>query len=119
MFAMEKLLSGFDVRVEAFEVCDVRGGWCLDLAPANELALHYVLAGQGTLRLGESTLLPLEPATVVVVNAGRTRKPPTSLQRNACREPAASSQLPTSVEPSAESAWLQADPGGTPGRPSA
>ncbi len=73
MFAMEKLLSGFDVRVAAFEVCDVRSGWCLDMVPADELALHYVLAGQGTIRIGESAPMPLAPATVVVVPPGHRR----------------------------------------------
>ncbi len=73
MFAMEKLLSGFDVRIAAFEVCDVRGGLCLDLVPADELALHYVLAGQGYIRIGESAPLPLAPATVVVVPPGHRR----------------------------------------------
>ncbi len=73
MLAMEKLLSGFDVRVAAFEVCDVRGGWCLDLAPADDLALHYVLAGRGTLRSGDFAPMRLEPATVVVVPPGHRR----------------------------------------------
>ena len=67
MFAMEKLLSGFDVRVAAFEVCDVRSGWCLDMVPADELALHYVLAGQGTIRIGESAPMPLAPPVMIAV----------------------------------------------------
>ena len=67
MLAIEKLLSGFDVRVAAFEVCNMRAGWRLDLPPSDELALHYVLDGRGSLHIGDAASMPLGPATVVVV----------------------------------------------------
>jgi len=73
MLAIERLLSGFDVRVAAFEVCDLRGGLRLDFASSDELALHYVLDGQGTLCIGNTAARPLGQATVVVVPPGHRR----------------------------------------------
>ena len=73
MLAIEKLLSGFDVRVAAFEVCNLRAGWRLDLEPPDELALHYVLDGRGSLHVCDGESMPLGPATVVVVPPGHKR----------------------------------------------
>jgi len=73
MLAIEKLLSGFDVRVAAFEVCNLHGGRRLDFAPSDELALHYVLDGRGSLRIGEQAAVTVAPATVVVIPPGHRR----------------------------------------------
>lgn len=73
MAAMEKLLSGFDVRVAAFEVCELGDGLRLDFAPAEEPALHYVLDGAGSLTVGDAAPVPVSAATVVIVPPGRRR----------------------------------------------
>lgn len=44
---LEKLLENLDVRVRPFAVCNIGRGWQLRLAPADSVALHYILYGQG------------------------------------------------------------------------
>ena len=70
VLAMEKFLSAFDVQVEAFEVCDLHNGWRLDLPGTDDVALHYILAGEGMVCVDGGPPLPVAASSVVLVPPG-------------------------------------------------
>ncbi len=74
VLAIEKFLSAFDVRVEAFRICAIRRGWRLAVAPTDQLALYYVLAGQGTIRISDGDPAVIGPSTVILVPPGHQQE---------------------------------------------
>ncbi len=70
MTAVETLLSVFDVRVEPFAICDVRGGRRLRLEGTGHVTLHYALGGSGVIAVGRSHTFGFAPGAVILVPRG-------------------------------------------------
>ncbi len=70
MTAVETLLSAFDVRVEPFAICDVRGGQRLYLEGTDYVTLHYALGGSGVIAVGDNHTFSFAPGAVIVVPRG-------------------------------------------------
>lgn len=63
---LEKLLEALSVRVRPFATCDVSPDWRLRMDDLEDVALHFVLSGVGTLScLGER--YPLKSGTLAIV----------------------------------------------------
>ena len=73
MTAVETLLSVFDVRVEPFAICDVRGGQQLRLEGTGHVTLHYALGGSGVIAVGNNHTFSFAPGAVIVVPRGLTQ----------------------------------------------
>ena len=92
---LDQFLAALDIGVSAFTACDVRTGWQLVFDPCRTASLHYCLAGEGAIRVGDGASIPLRqhsfvllPPGVVysiggsapdndcIVNQGRLRAPP-------------------------------------------
>ena len=50
---LEKLMENLAVQVRPFAICQIGRGWRLSLEPADSIALHYILSGEGTFRYPE------------------------------------------------------------------
>lgn len=74
MTGIERLLSALHVAVEPFAICDVRGGWRLDLEAPGFVTVHYALAGRGTLEIGGGEPIAFGPDTIVIVPLGLPQK---------------------------------------------
>jgi AraC-like DNA-binding protein len=57
------------LRVHAFAVCEIQEGYQLDFNPMEAVTIHYVLAGNGVVKVGSSTSVSFSPDCVVVVPA--------------------------------------------------
>lgn len=64
---LDRLLITLAVRVHAFSVCEIQQGWRLAFDPLSAVTIHYVLAGRGSVRVGNRPWLPFVPQTIVVV----------------------------------------------------
>jgi AraC-like DNA-binding protein len=51
---LDKLLITLAVRLHAFAICEIKYGWRLAFDPMEAVTIHYVLAGSGTLRVGDA-----------------------------------------------------------------
>ncbi len=74
MTAVETLLSVFDVRVEPFAICDVRGGQRLHLEGTDHVTLHYALGGSGVIAVGNNHRFSFAPGAVIIVPRGLTQE---------------------------------------------
>lgn len=74
MTAIERLLAAFDVQVEPFAICDVRGGLDMLLEPIGQVTVHYALRGTGALHVGTEERFAIAPGTMVIVPAGLTQR---------------------------------------------
>ena len=70
MMTIEKLLDGLMVSVEPFVICRTTAGPRLAFAALDFAALHYVIAGRGSLWLKGRSPIPLRPGAMVIVPAG-------------------------------------------------
>lgn len=75
---IERLFENLAVTVEPFSVCGVAKGWRLPLPALEWVTLHYVLQGEGTLRvdgkaqrLGRYTLAIVPPRLTHALECGR------------------------------------------------
>jgi AraC-like DNA-binding protein len=67
---LDRILDGLDVEVAPFKICEIREGASLLIEDHRDTSLHYVLAGEGTVRLPTGAEIPLRPHTVVVAPPG-------------------------------------------------
>ncbi len=70
MAGIERLLSAFHVAVEPFAICEVGGGWRMDLDEIGFVTVHYVLAGHGTIEIGRGQSFAFAPDTIIIVPRG-------------------------------------------------
>jgi len=66
MTALDNLLQGLEVDVEAFAVCDVRAGWHLDAPALGRIAVHYTLQGEGELHFTSGERVAFAPGTLLI-----------------------------------------------------
>lgn len=64
---LDRLLAVLDIGVTHFTVCDIREGWGLRCDSFKTAALHYCLAGVGTLQVGGAPPIQLEPHSFVLL----------------------------------------------------
>jgi AraC-like DNA-binding protein len=64
--SMERFFELLDVRLDAFAMCEVENGCSLACAPCDQVVVHYVLRGKGSVTW-EGGSLPLSPGMIVVV----------------------------------------------------
>jgi len=64
---LEKLFDNLDLKVEPFATCRVADGWCLRLPRPDWVTIHYILEGDGALRLGSGDLLALTTNVLAVM----------------------------------------------------
>jgi len=74
MAGIERLLSAFHVAVEPFAICEVHGGWRMDLDELGFVTVHYVLAGRGTIEIGRGHHFAFAPDTIIIVPRGMAQK---------------------------------------------
>ncbi len=66
---LDKLLTTLSVRLHAFALCEIQGGYRLGFDPMEAVTVHYVMAGRGVLQVGDSASVAFSPDCVVVVPA--------------------------------------------------
>ncbi|HEX6229417.1 MAG TPA: AraC family transcriptional regulator [Solirubrobacterales bacterium] len=66
---IERLLEGLAITVEPFAVCEISSGWRLQLDGAEWVTFHFVLQGDGRLRLGHQVVRAISPYTLAIVPA--------------------------------------------------
>lgn len=64
---LEKLFDNLDLKVEPFATCRVADGWCLRLPSPDWVTIHYVLEGDGALRLGSGKRLALTANALAIM----------------------------------------------------
>jgi hypothetical protein len=64
---LDRLLTTLDVALHAFALCEVQGGHRLVFDPMEAVVVHYVLAGEGTVRLADGAGAALRPDRLVIV----------------------------------------------------
>ena len=69
--ALDRLLTTLAVQLHAFAVCEVEEGWRLVIDPMDAIVIHYILAGEGTVRTEGGAEAPFATHSVIVVPAGR------------------------------------------------
>ena len=65
----DRILSALDIRAEPFAICALEGACSLGLGRLSGATLHYVLGGQGDLRLPGHAPVVLAPGRLVLVPA--------------------------------------------------
>lgn len=64
---LERLLVTLAVPLRAFSVCEIQSGWRLSFPVFEAITIHYVLAGTGSLRVGDGSWLPFGPQSLLVI----------------------------------------------------
>lgn len=64
---LEKLFENLALKVDPFATCRVADGWCLRLPRPDWVTLHYILDGDGALRLGSGELRALTTNVLAVM----------------------------------------------------
>ena len=64
---LDRLLTTLAVRLHACSVCQIQHGWGLTYSAFNAITIHFVLAGQGALRVGTGPVLPFAARSALVV----------------------------------------------------
>lgn len=67
---LDRLLTTLAVRVHAFALCEIKKGWRIAVDPMEGVTIHYILAGSGTIAVGEGKSIAFRPNCVVIVPAG-------------------------------------------------
>lgn len=67
---LETLFDNLSLKVEPFATCRLADGWRLRLPRRDWVTLHYVLEGNGELRLGSGDVLPLARNWLAVMPSG-------------------------------------------------
>lgn len=66
---LDRLFVTLAVRLRSFSVCRIQQGWRLGFSPFEAITIHYVLRGNGSLRVGDGPWLSYAPHTILVVPA--------------------------------------------------
>ena len=66
---LDRFLITLAVRLHAFAVCEIKQGWRLNFDPMDAITIHYVLAGNGTLRIGTGVTVSISAQNIVIVPA--------------------------------------------------
>ncbi|MFV2062627.1 MAG: helix-turn-helix domain-containing protein [Chloroflexota bacterium] len=69
---LERLFDNLELSLEAFAVCEVASGWRLRLDRIGQVTVHFVLAGQGRLRMSDGSVVAMPPHSLVLVPADRS-----------------------------------------------
>lgn len=69
---LEKLFENLAITVDPFATCRVADGWRLRLPSRDWVTLHYILQGDGELKLGSGELRALPSNALAVMPAGIT-----------------------------------------------
>ena len=64
---LDRLLATLVVHLHPASVCTIGQGWRLAFAPLEAVTVHHVLAGTGTVRVGNSAARPYAPGSVILV----------------------------------------------------
>jgi AraC-like DNA-binding protein len=67
---LDTLFENLELKVDPFATCRLADGWRLRLPRRDWVTLHYVLQGDGELRLGSGEVLPLTGNWLAVIPAG-------------------------------------------------
>ena len=67
---LETLFDNLALKVDPFAACRVANGWRLQLPCRDWVTLHYVLTGNGELKLGSGELLALQPNALAIMPPG-------------------------------------------------
>ena len=71
MSTLQLLLSTMSVQVHAFAFCEIQNGWRLAKQGATDaLIVHYVLAGAGTIQVGDHPPTSFGPNSIVIPPRG-------------------------------------------------
>ena len=66
---LDQLLTTLAIRLHACSVCQIQHGWGLAYSAFDAITIHFVLAGQGTWRVGTGPVLPFAARTALIVPA--------------------------------------------------
>ncbi len=69
---LEKLFENLALKVDPFATCRLADGWRLRLPCRDWVTFHYILQGDGEVKLGSGMLLPLPSNALAVMPAGIT-----------------------------------------------
>lgn len=64
---LDRLLATLDTRLHAFAVCEVQRGFRLVFDPMEAVVIHYALAGNGWLQVGNGPAVPFTPHCILIV----------------------------------------------------
>jgi len=64
---LDRLLITLAVRLHAFAFCEIMQGWRLTFDPMDAVTIHYVLAGSGTLRVGDAPPVDFARHSMMIV----------------------------------------------------
>ncbi len=67
---MEKLFDNLALKVDPFAACRLADGWRLRLPCRDWVTFHYVLSGEGELKLGSGELLDMKSNSLAVMPPG-------------------------------------------------
>ena len=67
---LERLFENLALTVDPFATCAVAQGWRLRLPRRDWVVFHFILEGEGALRLSPTDARPLRPGTLVVIPPG-------------------------------------------------
>ena len=68
---LERLLEDMELSLDAFAVCEVASGWRLRLDLVGWVTVHFVLSGDGRLRMADTPALAMPMNSLAVVPAHR------------------------------------------------
>jgi AraC family transcriptional activator of mtrCDE len=64
---LDKLLTALNVRIGAFEICEISHGWRLLFDPRDSATVHYAVMGSGVMRTSNGDAFPLEEDSFVML----------------------------------------------------
>lgn len=67
---LETLFDNLALKVDPFATCKLANGWRLQLPCRDWVTFHYVLTGDGELKLGSGELLALKPNALAIMPPG-------------------------------------------------
>ena len=70
---LDRLMTTLAVHLHTFAVCRINPGWRLRLGRMEQITIHYVLEGSGTLRLEEGGGAAFEPHSIILVPPGQAQ----------------------------------------------
>ena len=70
---LDRLMTTLAVHLHTFAVCRIDPGWRLRLGRMDQITIHYVLEGSGTLQLEEGGGAVFEPHSIILVPPGQAQ----------------------------------------------
>ena len=67
---LDRVLITLAVRLHSFAYCEIQSGWTLSFGPMDAITVHYVLRGNGVLRIPDGKSVEFRPNSIVIVPAG-------------------------------------------------